>query len=142
MGKIMDLKKIEGELNEIFERLKSVPLNQKLIQLADGISENLQSKEPTIAAAATEPVPETPAEEAKDFELTNYVPQYDTLFSFVNSEQVDELKGSALKHFNDLQVGSFFASQTHIFISTPIDENRGYNKKLTDTHKSNISPIG
>ena len=96
MKRIPDCKKIETQLNDIFERLKSIPLNQKLIQLADGISENLQTKEPAGTAEN---------EEGKDFELTNYVPQYDTLFSFVNSEQVEELKKSAKVHHDALYVG-------------------------------------
>ena len=94
MKKIMDPKKIESQLSEVFARLKSVPLNQKLLQLADGICENLQTKEVTEE------------EENKDFELTNYIPQYDTLFSFVNSEQVDELKNSSFKNYTNLQVRS------------------------------------
>lgn len=89
MKKIANPEMIEGKLNEVFERLKSIPLNQKLLQLADGINESLID--------STE-------EENKDFELTNYTPQYDMLFSFVNSEQVDELKNSALKHYEDLKV--------------------------------------
>ena len=88
MKKITNPKEIEGKLNEIFERLKEIPLNQKLLQLADGINENMIETE----------------EENKDFELTNYTPQYDMLFSFVNSEQVDELKGLALKHYEELKV--------------------------------------
>jgi len=80
---------IEGELNNVFARLKSIPLNQKLLQLADGINESM--------AESTE-------EENKDFELTNYTPQYDMLFSFVNSEQVEELKNSALMHYKGLEV--------------------------------------
>jgi len=92
MKRIPDRKKIETQLLDIFERLKSVPLNQKLIQLADGISESMQTKEPAEN------------EENKDFEVTNYTPQYETLFSFVNSEQVEDLKKSALGHYDSLNV--------------------------------------
>lgn len=89
--KITSPKIIEGKLNGVFERLKSIPLNQKLLQLADGVNESMI---------------EPGEEENKDFELTNYTPQYDMLFSFVNSEQVDELKDSALRHYEELQVQS------------------------------------
>ncbi len=90
MKKIANPKAIQVQMESVFARLKTIPLNQKLLQLADSISESIQSKSPG-------------EEDNKDFELTNYIPQYDTLFSFVNSEQVEELKGNALKHHKELE---------------------------------------
>ena len=100
MKKIEHPQKISDKLNAVFIQLKTITLNQKLIQLADTISDSVQSKDQN-------------EEENKDFELTNYVPQYENLFCFVNSEQVEDLKQSALKHHKDLEV-SIYPAQSDI----------------------------
>ncbi len=91
MKKMADPRNIVAQMDAVFASLKKVPLNPRLLQLSDDIS---QTKEPET---------EEHSEEGKDFEVTNYIPQYDTLFSFVNSEQVEELKLNALKNHGELE---------------------------------------
>lgn len=58
--------------------------------LADNIAEGIEE--------------ENTVEENKEFELAESVQSYDSLFSFVNAEQVDNLLERANMHYRELEV--------------------------------------